>query len=339
MSWEKRFLKAADLLAYGLPRGPESQRLPLRVQALLTQQRATWPQLQKALAELQNVQTKTHQLGAARWLTQFNPARLVSTAAKVDSAAIAARPCFLCADNLPSEEKALAFGDDYAILCNPFPVLPQHLVITHRQHTPQSIEQHFGELLDVTQALGDEFFTLYNGPRCGASAPDHLHFQACRYDDLPFFAHLSKWEVEPLDEADDYVTYTLPGFPFRVMIAESDDRAALMNWFARATASLAEVTHVEDEPLLNLIAAIDEDCWIVALFARSRHRPACYFAEGDGQLLVSPAAIDLGGVTVVPHSEHFARLDAAQLQAIISEVTLNEAQFRQWIKSMAERGA
>ena len=170
MSWDQRFLKAAGLLPYGLPRGPESQHLPLRVQALLAQQRATWPQLQKALADLDGVQTKPHQLGKARWLTQSNPARLVSTAAKVDSATIAARPCFLCADNLPAEEKALAFGDDYAILCNPFPVLPQHLVISHRQHTPQAIEHHFGALLDVTKELGEEFFTLYNGPRCGASS-------------------------------------------------------------------------------------------------------------------------------------------------------------------------
>jgi Domain of unknown function (DUF4922) len=334
MSWDKRFLRAGEMLPYGLPRGPESQLMPLRVQALLAQQRATWPQLQKAVAGLQDVQTRAHQLGAARFLTQFNPGRMVSTAAKVDQAAIAARPCFLCEANLPAEEKALAFGDDYAIVCNPFPVLPQHLVIAHCEHRPQAIETHFGDMLDLSQTLGDEFFTLYNGPRCGASAPDHLHFQACRYDDLPFFANLAEWEVEPVEDSDAHVSYTLPDYPFHVLVAESDDRAALVEWFHRACATLAQVTNVEDEPLLNVLCAIDEECWMVVLFARRAHRPAVYFAEGDAQLLVSPAALDLGGVTVVPHPAHFERLDAATLQSIIKEVTLSDGQFQQWMKAL-----
>jgi ATP adenylyltransferase/5',5'''-P-1,P-4-tetraphosphate phosphorylase II len=337
MSWEARWLRASELLPYGLPRGADSQRLPLRVQALLAQQRATWPQLREATDKLQEIQTRSHQLGSVHWLTQFNPARIVSTSANVDRAAIAARPCFLCAHNLPAAERALAFGEDYAILCNPFPVLPQHLVISHQQHVAQSIEQHFGALLDVTKALGEEFFTIYNGPRCGASAPDHLHFQAGRYDDLPFFQHLAENDIEPIAEADEYVTYTLPNYPLNVLIAESDNHAALIEWFQRSCSALAQVTHAEDEPLLNLIAAVDEDCWIVALYARSQHRPARYFAEGDEQLLVSPAAIDLGGLTVVPQPDHFARLDGKTLQAILREVTLDKSQFTAWLRALSER--
>jgi len=111
-------------------------------------------------------------------LAQFNPRRIVSTTAGVDSATIGQRPCFLCSENLPPEEKGIEFGEDFIVLCNPFPVLRDHLVITARRHIPQAIEGSFGALLDLSRELGAEWFTVYNGPKCGASAPDHLHFQA-----------------------------------------------------------------------------------------------------------------------------------------------------------------
>ncbi|MBI1766421.1 MAG: DUF4922 domain-containing protein [Acidobacteria bacterium] len=334
MNWATRILSQVELEPYAA--APLAGNWPAQVNALLAQQQQTWPQLREATDGLQQVEYRRFNIKGAEVLAQFNPKRLVSTAAKVDAASIQARPCFLCVGNLPEEERGLPFGDDFVVLCNPFPVLPKHLVVTARQHTPQAVAASFGSLLDVTRALGADFFTLYNGPKCGASAPDHLHFQAAEATRLPLWRELERGPLQRWPSASAVETFTLPCYRINMLGAFGSDRTALLAWFERALSTLAALTESKDEPLLNLLATFNNGRWCVLLLPRQRHRPTCYDAEGDARLTISPAAIDLGGVLVVPQPEHFARLTAVALGQIYTEVTLRDDLFTAWLTQLTQ---
>ncbi|MFN7948554.1 MAG: DUF4922 domain-containing protein [Blastocatellia bacterium] len=328
MMWEARIISDEQLRPF---LSSSATGLTAQVSALLRQQQATWPMLRQATAALAQVETRKFEIAGAPVIAQFNPQRIVSTAAKVDAASISKRPCFLCPEHLPVEEKGLAFGAEFVILCNPFPVLPDHLVIAHRDHTPQRIAGNFGALLEVAKGLGPDYFALYNGPACGASAPDHLHFQACDSHLLPVFADAETRErrVIASDEAGEI--FTLTGYRLNLLLARSGDGNALADWFARAVDALAAVTHSDGEPLLNLVVRHDGAAWTICCFPRSKHRPARYFAEDETKLTISPAGIDLAGVVVVPEAAHFARLTAADVGEIYAEVTLDDVRFAQWL--------
>lgn len=332
MNWDERILSEATLQPFLA--GAAANDLSTHAQGLLAQQQATWPLLCEAAANLRQVESKRFSVRGAEVLAQFNPKRIVSTAAQVDTASIKARPCFLCAENLPAEERGLAVGADFVLLCNPFPVLPQHLVIAARQHTPQTLTRHFGVLLELTRALGAEFFTLYNGPRCGASAPDHLHFQAAGAAYLPIWRELESWPVRRLKGAQGVEAFSLPRYCLKVLGARSSDLAALRQWVEPAVAALALITQTAEEPLLNILATCKAGSWTVLLLPRARHRPSCYDAEVNARLTVSPAAIDLGGVLVVPQAEHFARINEMALEQIYAEVTLRDEVFDEWLNQL-----
>ena len=328
MTWESRLLSS------------EGGTLNASVEALIAQQIATWPMLRDATAALQQAEYKEFLVGGSKVLAQFNPARIISTAAKVDAATISKRPCFLCADNLPQEEKGIAFGDRYVAfndkfvaLCNPFPVLANHLVISAREHTPQAIEGNFGAMLDLARELGDAWFVLYNGPRCGASAPDHFHFQACARAGVPLFDDFDYALVRDHDEVDFVISQN---YRFNLMTFAGKDQQELIKWFARAIAELASVANSGDEPMMNLILSYQQDHWRGFILPRGKHRPACYFAEDDAKLTISPAAIDLAGIVVVPQPDHFARVNAEDLERIFAEVGLKDDQMNDWQQRIQE---
>jgi hypothetical protein len=325
MSWEERIIGIESLRAY-LPNKSEPGFRSM-VEGLITQQLDTWPMLRDAVAGLERVEYKKLLASGMEVLAQFNPQRIVSTGAKVDAAAIKQRPCFLCADNLPPEERGVAFGDDFVALYNPFPVLPRHLVITSRRHIPQTIAGNFGTLLDLAMDLGGEYFALYNGAACGASAPDHLHFQACERRLPPMLREIERWERRVLSNSFEIEAFTLKDYRLNALIARGADRQALIGWFNRVEKLLAEVTGAESEPMVNLVVMRDSAGWEVIVFPRSKHRPDCYFAEGEMKLTVSPAAIDLSGVLVVPEPRHFAKITSQDVERIYAEVTLDNARF------------
>ena len=320
MTWKHRIISDQELTAVThLP----ITDLQSRIVALIAQQQATWKMLCDATEALAQAQYKELRVKDAKVLVQFNPARIVSTAAKVDAASIKQRPCFLCAENLPAEEKGIAFGENYVVLCNPFPVLKNHLVISHRQHTPQAIADKFTDFLDLTKAVGSDFFTLYNGPACGASAPDHHHFQACSRAAVPLFDEVENWPRNYQTQQEAFTFFTLADYRLNVLIARGTEKRNIAAWFAETLLALAPAgSDFLIEPMLNLAATYDAHGWTVYLFPRAKHRPACYFAEGAKQLTVSPAGIDLAGVLVVPQPEHFARITAHDVEKIYCEVTL-----------------
>jgi hypothetical protein len=331
MSWSTRLLSDTALAPYVTP--GTGTGLPTRVAALLAQQHATWPMLRAGTAALAAAQYRSLQVNGSEVIAQYNPQRLVSTAAPVDATSIRARRCFLCAEHLPLEERGLAWGEDFVILCNPFPVLPNHLVIAARSHRPQAIAGSYGTLLDLAAALGEAYWVLYNGPACGASAPDHLHLQAGTRALLPILHEVEHWPHQQVVQHADQEVFTLTGYRLQVLIARGRKRSTLLAWLQHAVAGLATVTRASDpEPLLNLLVTCEATGWTVYIFPRARHRPACYFAEGEAKLTVSPAALDLAGVLVVPDTDHFTRIRAQDIARIYAEVTLDAPRFAQWLE-------
>lgn|SRR5262245_17317492 len=321
MNWEQRILTDLELAPY-MPQ-LAAPRFIHRVRALISQQEKTWPLLREGLARLSEVRSKEFSINGSRVLAQNNPQRMVSTSALVDAESIKQRPCFLCIHNLPPEEKGITFADDLVVLCNPFPVLWDHLVISAREHKPQVIEGNFGKLLDLARDLGRGWMALYNGPKCGASAPDHLHFQACSIEMLPIIPEIDTWERRVIRKNNSIEVFNLRNYRLNQLIARGTSRDELIVWFESAVSRLAVFSEVMEEPMINLIAYSDQEKWTIILFPRSKHRPSCYYAEGDARLTVSPAAIDLAGVLVVPQVEDFNRITAGDIEQIYSEVSLS----------------
>ncbi|MEP7337621.1 MAG: DUF4922 domain-containing protein [Acidobacteriota bacterium] len=324
MSWDDRLISTTEL-------GTDARELrdnySIHAEALIRQQTEAWPMLRDAMAALAQAKTQSFSVKGTKVLAQFNPARIVSTGAKVDAATIKQRPCFLCADNLPPEEKGIAFGRRLVILCNPFPVLHNHLVITSREHTPQAIDGNFAVMLDLARALGEDWFVLYNGPRCGASAPDHLHFQACSRADVPLFDDFGDTLRR---DSEDLMETTQFGYRINLYAFGSAAQRETIDRFEQAVEHLKKVTSSDGEPMMNLIVTYQSGKWTAFILPRSKHRPASYYEEGNAKLTVSPAAIDLAGVMVVPEPEHFQRITAKDLERIYAEVTLDEWRFIKW---------
>lgn len=326
MSWDERIISEEELMPY--LRDPNNPTFSSQVDALIEHQKRTWPMLADGYTAFAAVETKRIEFEDSFVIVQHNPKRVRSTAAAVDKASVEARNCFLCDESLPIEEKGIAYGY-LTLVCNPFPVLDRHISIVHRGHLEQKISGNVETLLDLAAGLSPDYFVLYNGPQCGASAPDHLHFQACSRALLPIEntvrggdpqAHCSVCE-ETADRGLEVFTVTDAGRS--VMVFRSSYVDELAPWVYSALAELP-VAQPGIEPMVNLICTYDRRQWTVYLFPRARHRPSFFFAEGSERLIVSPGAIDMAGVIVVPEREHFDRIGPDEVRAIFSEVSLSE---------------
>jgi Domain of unknown function (DUF4922) len=281
---------------------------------LFERQARTWPQLAKGIEGLARAHTRAVRIDWYDIFIRHIPHRVGSTTAPVDRESIAKRPCFLCAENLPPEEEGVQFGDDFAIYCNPFPIVDRHLTIAHREHGVQRIANQFGNMLDLAAAL-QGFFVIYNGPECGASAPDHMHFQA------------GSRRLFPIERDTAGLSgITVPNYGRRVFLFRERDRSALIYRVSRAVDLLAEMTEKPVEPMVNIAAFREEREWVTYLFPRGKHRPEVFHT---GELTVSPAAIDLCGIFVVPLARDFDRITGDAIAKIFREVTLPDAQFRE----------
>lgn len=303
------------------------------IQKFLTEQLVDWETARNNYAALAGVQVRELNVCGVRYKVQFNPARIVSSGAKVDAKSIQERKCFLCPANLPAQQKGIPFGGHYQILVNPFPIFPRHLTIPDLNHTPQRIEGRLEDMMELARQLTD-FTIFYNGPRCGASAPDHAHFQAGNRDFMPIEAD---WKNQIAGRIADYgkaTLYYLNDQPRTTLVIQSSDMASANHLFSLICRLLPE--QPEGEPMLNLLAMYDEGVWTLFVFPRAKHRPACYTAEGDARLLSSPASVDLGGVFITPVEADFHKISPAIMEQILSEVCLSASDFaklRQDIKN------
>ena len=308
-----------------------STDLSRRAHALLSHQKATWETLRNGYALLDHVETRALDFGDFQFRLQFNPRRITSSAAKVDARSIAERPCFLCPGNLPPEQRGLTFAEKYLVLCNPFPIFPEHFTIPDITHTPQRLFQAFGDMLDLTQAMGERYVLFYNGPRCGASAPDHFHFQAGNRGFMPIDVEYDLIKTRlgrQIASQGSLTAYAIDRYLRSLISFESPSRAALLDAFHAFYRAFNEISPPDqDEPMLNVITSYQHGLWRVILFPRAKHRPSCFFAEGDDRILLSPASVDFGGVCVTPLEQDFRRVDHAILTGMFQEVCLEPQVF------------
>ena len=326
-----RFIRPEELRVFGA--GASTSSISA---ALLAQQQQVWPLLRAGYASLASVQTREFAFDGFVVKVQFNPGRITSSAAKVDERSIRERKCFLCMRNLPPEQRGVQFGEAYVILCNPFPIFPEHFTIPHLDHIPQQIDGSFGVLLDLARAMGDRYTLFYNGPRCGASAPDHLHFQAGLKGFMPidteYPAVVSRFGRLVVEQGG-VRCLAVDGYQRRFFALESSSPAALTEEFTRLVAALRSVLGSTEEPMMNILASFD-GAWRVLVFPRARHRPSFFFAEGDAKMLISPAAVDLGGGCITPLEKDFHRITPEDIATMFEEVTLGKAEF----EAVAEKG-
>ena len=251
---------------------------------------------------------------------QFNPARIVSTGAKIDKHTLGERPCFLCERNRPKEQMTKQIDDHFQLLVNPFPILPVHFTIPATKHQPQSIYRHYGEMHRLL-SLHSELMVFYNGPKCGASAPDHLHFQAGTSGVLPLqtnWQRLSRSLTDVISLNDEEKISVLSDFlvPAFVIISKSEDSDEEL--FHRLYRSMP-MRGDESEPMMNIIAWRKGDEFISVVIPREKHRPDAYFAEGEAQMMVSPGALDMSGLIITPREEDFSKINLDKATALLCE--------------------
>lgn len=294
------------------------------IQELFAEQLTSWPLAANNYAALQQVRTKELEVCGTRYQIQFNPARILSSAAKVDSHSIQARKCFLCPAHLQVEQQALSFKESYQIVLNPFPIFPKHFTVPTLEHVKQLIGERMGDMLDLA-TFAEEYVVFYNGPRCGASAPDHMHFQLGNKGFLPIEQQWEKLKGTHMATCGEAASWLLNDSPRTTLVIESTSKEDAVELFDKVYRAM-EINPGEDEPMLNLLAWKDDNShWIVCLFPREKHRPTCYAAEGEANILISPATVDMGGVFIIPRPEDFDKITAKDMATILSEVCLSPA--------------
>ena len=287
------------------------------ISRFFNRQMEKWADARHRFRDLKHVET--HQL-SDQLKVQWNPARIVSTGAKIDKKTLGDRPCFLCDKNRPKEQISKQIDERFLLLVNPFPILPIHFTIPARKHQPQSIYKNYGEMHRFL-SLHSELMVFYNGPKCGASAPDHLHFQAGTSGILPLQANwqrLSRNLTDIISLNDDEKIALIHDFvvPAFVIISKSEDSDEAL--FQRLYKSMP-VRGDETEPMMNIIAWRKGEEYISVVIPREKHRPEAYFAEGDAQMMVSPGALDMSGLIITPREEDFRKLTEESATAILQE--------------------
>ena len=316
MSWDRILLEVVS---------PQAELAP-HIHALFDQQQEHWQALRDGEAARSSVKTKELTHSGASVIVQANPGRRKSVLAKVDPQSIAERQCFLCPQNMPAEERGVGWRD-LVILPNPYPILPHHCTIPSREHRPQQLAGRIEAMLELARAIGPEMLIYYNGPRCGASAPDHFHCQACDAAGVPLFREL--FHSERTSPRTNHVS-----FGRRMLVFDSTAADAVRCGIERALGAMRQLasdacTGGPDEPMINLLAFYRDGCYFGVLFPRAAHRPACHFAEDTQRIAISPAALEMAGILVVAEPDHFDRVDAATAHLIYEEVSLGEVQFTQ----------
>ncbi len=276
-----------------------------------------WDDARHRFRDLKHVETKKLSEEAR---LQFNPARIVSTGAKIDKKTLGERPCFLCDKNRPKEQMSQQIDERFHLLVNPFPILPVHFTIPARKHQPQAIYKNYGEMHRFL-SLHSELMVFYNGPKCGASAPDHLHFQAGTSGILPLqtnWQRLSRNLTDIISLNDEEKIAVVRDFivPAFVIISKSEESDETL--FHRLYKSMP-MRGDETEPMMNIIAWRKEDEYISVVIPREKHRPEAYFAEGDAQVMVSPGALDMSGLIITPREEDFHKLTEESATTILQE--------------------
>lgn len=289
---------------------------------LFSAQMAQWPQLRTAYEVLRQTREREIKCDGFNVRLRHNSLRAKSTTANVDEKSIAARPCFLCMDNLPNEQQSILYRGKYRILCNPMPAFERHVTIAAVEHCPQSIEGNSRVFFQLMEDLGSGWTVLYNGPRCGASAPDHNHFQAIPSGLLPIEGEIAAVDQSRLKDSEMVRLYSAEELGRHLIFLRGSNKEALQAAFEGFLTFLKKDVTVEVEAMVNVAGRKNGDEFHVFVFPRSKHRPEAYFLTGHEKITVSPAVIEMCGVIVTPVELDFERLTGKQIEAIYREVSL-----------------
>ena len=340
----------------------EPASLADRVHALLERQQTEWPQLAEARDRLKLIDWRIVRYADAELRLQHNPGRMASSAARTDTAAVARRPCFLCPEHQPAEQQSMWFCD-YRLQANPYPIFANHLTISARTHTPQLIGGELPLMLALARGLGSEFSMLYNGARCGASAPDHRHFQAGERGFLPLdtqYQALCSRHGRNLPSLRQCEVVGVDDGMRRMVLLVSDSAHDLSEAFdllrqvleqfgvepthpSTRTPSDRDLTFLNralstpDEPMMNLLLSYERGFWRLMVFLRSRHRPDAFFALDPDRVVFSPGAVDMGGVCIFPVARDFERVNGQELAAMLQQVALPQKRFGQVLEVLERR--
>ncbi|MGD0278954.1 MAG: DUF4922 domain-containing protein [Smithella sp.] len=311
--------------------GGKDLSLPVLCRSLYDSQKKSWPKLTEACRDL--VLARTRKLsGGYKVYLQYNPARAVSSGAAVDKESIKNRPCFLCEDNLPPQQLGVLYRNQYWILCNPAPIFEKHFTIVSLRHEPQKIATSINWLLQLSADLFPDYNVFYNGPACGASAPDHLHFQAIPKNVLPFLRELKKLLPVKNNSSVRYSRWNV--FDRSVIVLESKNAKALTERFLSLLKAAQKILLANDESLVNVICDYAGNRWRLIIFLRQKHRPEAYFAKGENRIFVSPGAVDMAGVIITPLLDNYNRLDYNAIRKIYREVSLPEGMMNSILKEL-----
>ncbi len=314
-----------------------------RITKFVGDQLSRWPLACENFRALKNVRVREMDAAGLTVRLQHNPARMISSAARLSSEDIAKRRCFLCRENRPPEQIMMKFegrkGKKYHILVNPYPIFPDHLVIAANNHTPQTIWKRYVDMLDLAAKYQDYTF-FYNGPKSGASAPDHHHFQAAPKGLIPLELDVEKLLVNPGDAGIEYVTsvqdaylYHYRKFTKAVFVLEGDTSKSMAKLLYRLL-DCAGIPEGESEPLFNLFTFHREGKFRSIVVFRSRHRSHHYFSEGPDHLTMSPGCADMGGMFIVPVADEYEKLTQGLLNEMIAEVSVTYEEERRIIERL-----
>lgn len=298
---------------------------------LLKSQLVSWILLKKNYNALEKIQTKSFWFDGFKLNVQFNPERIKSTTAKIDDDSVKSRKCFLCIENLPAEQKGILPLNDFILLCNPYPILPQHFTLSSVKHSPQQISESFSDLLELTRLLSPNYSLIYNGPACGASAPDHLHFQAGTNNFIPIENDIQQLKNDfgrIIQEQESITTSFIDDGLRRIIFIESGDKKNIEKSFRLIYDIYKKQSGIMLEPMMNIVVKFEPEFgWSVIIFLRNKHRPECFYKNDPEKILISPAAIDLGGIVVAPREEDYSNIDENLLLRIFKEVSLDQKKF------------
>lgn len=302
--------------------------------ALFDEQLNSWEQAGSNYEALAKVLVKEITVDGFPFKVQFNPARIVSSAAKVDAKSISERKCFLCKENRPAVQKGLEYINNgnsenpYTVLINPFPIFPKHLTIPLLDHTLQLISGRFDAMLNLAKELPG-YTLFYNGPKCGASAPDHFHFQAGNKGFLTIESELKKMERDQILHTNNTDVSLVKGIFSGLILIDSSSPEESNEIFEKIL-SVLPVKEQEAEPMVNIlcwheISEGEQGRFITLIYLRDKHRPSHYFAQGDSNILLSPAAVDLGGVLITPLEKDFHKISEREIKEIMDEILISES--------------
>lgn len=301
-----------------------------------------WDDVRQRYRDLEGVQTRELVSDTLTMTVQWNPARIASTGAKIDAKSIAERPCFLCAKNRPAEQMHRVIDGKYELLVNPFPIMPVHLTLPTLKHQPQRILPMYDEMLRLAQ-LNTDLTLLYNGPQCGASAPDHAHLQAISTGLLPLqnsWQRLSRNLSEVIKTDDENGIWQVVDYPSAAFVIKTNNTQAAERLFRRLYDTLKlPLLSGSPEPMMNIIMWSTGDQLLSVVLPRRKHRPDCYTAEGDAQYMISPGAVDMGGLIITPREEDFQKLTADQMIAIYQEISLTPDQVQRVVEHLQKKSA